>query len=82
MSTDCFLFSPSRKRKVMIGSIGLGGVKVWPSDHGGLGFLHWAIEEHVTDIVLVDENDQRLDDDDIDRCFDPTIPVIERRRRV
>lgn len=69
MSTDWFLFSPSRKRKAMVGSIGLGGVKVWPSEYGGDQFLRWAIDEHVTDIVLVNENDPRLDDDESPPAF-------------
>lgn len=64
MSTDWFLFSPSHKKKVMVGSIGLGGVKVWPAEYKGDAFLRWAIENHVTDVILVDENDQRLDDTD------------------
>ena len=55
MSTDWYLFSPSRKKKAMIGSIGLGGVKVWTEYYGGADLLRWAIEEHVTDVVLVNE---------------------------
>lgn len=62
MSTDWFLFSPSHKRTAMVGSIGIGGVKVWPTEYGGNDMLRWAIENHVTDIVLVNEDDPRLDD--------------------
>lgn len=65
MSTDWFLFSPSRKVKVMVGSIGLGGVKVWPVEYEGGEFLGWAIEERVTDIVLTHEDDPRFEADDI-----------------
>lgn len=50
--------------KAMVGSIGLGGVKVWPEHYGGAKMLHWAIENHVTDVVLVNENDPLLDEED------------------
>lgn len=63
MSTDWFLFSPSHKRKAMVGSIGLGGTKVWLTEYGVAGFMLWAIEEHITDVVLVNEDDPRLDED-------------------
>ena len=65
MSTDWFLFSPSRKKRTMVGSIGLGGVKVWPNDYQGGEFLAWVIEEHITDVVLIHENDPRLEDDEV-----------------
>lgn len=63
MSTDWFLFSPTHKRKAMVGSIGIGGVKVWPTEYKGDAFLRWAIDNHVTDIVLIDENSPLLDDE-------------------
>lgn len=59
MSTDFYLYSPSHKRKAMVGSIGLGGVKSWPTEYGGKEFIAWAIENNIQDVVLVDEN--RLD---------------------
>lgn len=65
MSTDWFLFSPSRKKRAMVGSIGMGGVKVWPNDYQGGEFLAWVIEENITDVVLVHEDDQRMDDEAI-----------------
>jgi hypothetical protein len=65
MSTDYFLYSPSNKRCVMVGSVGLSGVKSWPTEYGGKDFLAWAIENSVTDIVLVTEH-QLPDDDSID----------------
>lgn len=69
MSTDWFLFSPSHKKSAMVGSIGLGGVKVWPTEYAGDEFLRWAIENHVIDVVLVHEDDQRLGDDEISPQF-------------
>lgn len=71
MSTDWFLFSPSQKKKAMIGSIGFSGVKVWPTEYGGDDMLRWAIENHVTDVVLVNEDSPLLDEDDSDIHFAP-----------
>lgn len=67
MSTDWFLLSPSRKRSAMVGSIGLSGPRVWTEAYGADKFLLWAIEEHVTDVILVPENDQRLEQIEEDR---------------
>ena len=59
MSTDYFLYSPSHRKKAMVGSVGLSGAKVWPTEYGGKEFIAWAIENGVIDVVLIDEN--RLD---------------------
>jgi len=40
----------------MVGSIGLGGVKSWPTEYGGKEFIAWAIENSIQDVVLVDEH--------------------------
>jgi hypothetical protein len=61
MSVDYFLFSPSKNRCVMVGSIGMSGVKSWPADYGGGEFIAWAIENSIYDVVLVNE-DQLPDD--------------------
>lgn len=61
MSTDYFLYSPSKKRAVMIGSSGMSGPKSWPIEYGGRDFIRWMIENFVSDVVVVDEH--RLPDD-------------------
>jgi hypothetical protein len=66
MSTDWFLFSPAHRKGAMIGSVGLGGVKVWPTEYKGVEFLRWAIDNNVKDVVLVNEHDPRLDEVDDD----------------
>jgi hypothetical protein len=50
----------------MVGSVGLGGVKVWPTDYHGDEFLRWAIDNNITDVVLVNEHDPRLEDSEDD----------------
>jgi hypothetical protein len=62
MSTDYYLYSPSHKKMAMVGSVGLGGVKSWPTEYGGKEFIAWAIENDVRDIVLV--NEHQLPDDE------------------
>ena len=57
MSTDYFLCSPSNKRKAMVGSSGLSGVKVWPTEYGGREFIAWAIEDSVSDVRLISEHE-------------------------
>jgi len=69
MSTDWFLFSPSKKTKAMVGSDGFSGVKVWPTEYGGHELLRWAIENNITDVVLVNENSPLLYDDESDSSF-------------
>jgi hypothetical protein len=64
MSTDWFLYSPSGRKSAMVGSEGLGGIKVWPTEYNGHEFLRWAIENSIRDVVLVNEHDPRLEDDD------------------
>ena len=61
MSTDYYLYSPSHKKSAMVGSVGLSGVKVWPTAYGGKEFIAWAIENNITDVVLVDEH--RIDEE-------------------
>lgn len=61
MSTDWFLLSPSNKREVMVGSVGLSGIQSFPASPETIEFIRWAIDEHVTDIVLVQEQDPRLE---------------------
>lgn len=56
MSTDYFLASPSRKRRVMVGSVGLSGIQSFPGADDVVDFIRWAIEESVRDIVMVDEH--------------------------
>lgn len=56
MSTDWFLYSPSKKKAVMIGSNGFSGVKVWPTDFGGVEFIRQIIDDNITDVVVCDEN--------------------------
>ena len=56
MSTDYFLFSPKAKRAVMIGSDGMSGTKIWPTEYGGREFLRWAIREFIDDVCLVREH--------------------------
>lgn len=56
MSTDYHLYSQSHNKRAMVGSVGLGGVKVWSTEYGGKEFLAWAIENNIRDAVLVDEN--------------------------
>lgn len=56
MSTDYFLYSPSRKRAVMIGSYGMSGPRSWPVEYGGREFIKWMIEEFVDDVCVVDEH--------------------------
>lgn len=66
MSTDYFLFSPSRRKSAMVGSNGMGGVKVWPTEYKGDEFLRWAIDNNIMDVVLVSEHDPRLEDSEDD----------------
>ena len=61
MSTDYYLYSPSKKRAVMIGSIGMGGAKTWPVEYGGRAFIKWMIEEMIDDVVVV--NEHQIDED-------------------
>lgn len=56
MSVDYFLYSPSKNRCVMVGSVGMSGVKSWPQAYGGGEFIAWAIENNVDDVCLVNEN--------------------------
>lgn len=56
MSTDYYLYSPSRKKATMVGSIGLSGTKAWPIEYGGRSFIAWAITEFIEDVILVNEN--------------------------
>ncbi len=57
MSTDYYLYSPSHRRCVMVGSdSSLSGPKSWPVEYGGREFIKWAIDNSVRDIVLVDEH--------------------------
>ncbi|MET4263917.1 hypothetical protein ABIA95_000146 [Bradyrhizobium sp. LA8.1] len=60
MSTDWYLFSPGGRKSAMVGSDGFSGPKVWPTEYNGDKLLRWAIENNVKDVILVDENDQRL----------------------
>jgi len=53
MSTDWFLFSPSKKTKAMVGSDGFSGVKVWPTEYGGHELLRWAIENNMREAFFV-----------------------------
>lgn len=55
MSIDYFLYSPSRKRAVIIGSDSMSGPRSWPVEYGGLQFIKWMIEESVGDVIVVDE---------------------------
>jgi len=71
MSTDYFLYSPSRKRAVMVGSDGLGGVRSWPVEYGGQEFIAWALEEFVRDVVLVDEHHLPDDVENVSRYRPP-----------
>lgn len=59
MSTDYSLVSPSNKMAVCVGSNGLSGVQSYPGHYSVVRFIAWAIENHVEDIILVDEH--RLD---------------------
>lgn len=61
MSTDWFLLSPSHRKSAMVGSDGMSGPKVWPTEYNGHKFLRWAIENRVLDVVLVNEHDPRLE---------------------
>lgn len=56
MSVDWFLFSPSHNKEVMVGSVGLSGVQSFPAAHSVVDFIRWAIEENVSDIVLLNED--------------------------
>lgn len=55
MSTDWFLYSPSAKREVMIGSNGFSGVQSFPASPEVVDFVRWAIDENITDIIMIDE---------------------------
>lgn len=57
MSTDYYLFSPSGKKAVMVGSVGLGGVRSWPAEYGGRKFIAWAIDNNIKDVCMVDEHE-------------------------
>jgi hypothetical protein len=65
MSTDYYLYSPSHKKSVMVGSVGFSGVKSWPTEYGGKEFIAWAIENNIKDVVLVDEDRLDAADDEI-----------------
>lgn len=56
MSTDWYLYSPSHKRKAMCGSVGLSGVQSFPAHPEVIDFIRWAIDETVTDIIMLDEH--------------------------
>jgi hypothetical protein len=57
MSTDYYLFSPSGKKAVMVGSVGLGGVRSWPAEYGGRKFIAWAIDNNIKDVRLINEHE-------------------------
>lgn len=56
MSTDYYLYSPKRKKAVMIGSVGFSGSKSWPVEYGGREFIQWMLDELVDDVVVVNEH--------------------------
>ncbi len=56
MSVDYFLYSPSHNKEASIGSVGLSGALPWPGTPEMVEFVRWAIEENVTDIVMVAED--------------------------
>jgi hypothetical protein len=56
MSTDYYLFSPSMKKAVMVGSNGMSGPRSWPVEYGGREFISWAIENFVDDVQLINEH--------------------------
>lgn len=60
MSTDYFLWSPSGKRAVMVGSWGMSGVQAFPTEPDVGAFIRWAIEEGISDITLTSEHDLEL----------------------
>lgn len=67
MSTDYFLWSPSRKRAVMVGSWGMSGVQTILDNEGVKSFIRWAIEDGVADISFTSEHDMELHDLDFEQ---------------
>jgi hypothetical protein len=55
MSVDYYLVSPGRKKAVMVGSTGFGGVQPYPGTPEVVRFVRWAIEHGVEDIVWMNE---------------------------
>lgn len=66
MSTNYYLFSPSRKKRVMIGSVGLSGVQSFPASPDVIAFVRWAIDEALEDVAMVSEHKLDMLDDDSD----------------
>lgn len=57
MSVDYFLFSPSYKKCVCVGSVGLSGVMPWPGTPEVVKFIQWVIEENIKDVCLINEDE-------------------------
>ena len=79
MSTDYFLFSRKANRAVMVGSIGLGGVKSWPTEYGGKEFIAWAIGEGADDVHLV--NEHQLPDDVFEQTSAAALEAEGQKKR-
>lgn len=56
MSVDYYLVSPSHKKSAQVGSVGFSGVQSYPGSDEVVAFIRWAIDNHVMDIVFVDEH--------------------------
>lgn len=56
MSVDYYLYSPKHDKEVQVGSNGFSGVQSYPATDECVEFIRWAIDNFVTDIVLVDEH--------------------------
>lgn len=63
MSTDYYLYSPSNRKSVSIGSWGLGGIKVWSATPEALDFIRWAVEESIKDIVFINEHELDVEEE-------------------
>ena len=55
MTVDFYMYSPKHKVKAFVGNIGLSGIREYVGNEY-IEFIRWVIEEHIDDVVVVNEH--------------------------